>query len=474
MKNISVKNLAYLIGAVFFLKLVTIFIYPLHHPSEARYASISMRMALTGNYLMPFFDPTTPFFGKPPLSFWASAISLKIFGINEFAGRLPHYLALMLTCFTLYRAIKKDFDKQTAIISVVVLSSSFLFYALHSVMTEAFLLLSMTMITTSFLPTIRGEQKAGFIFFLGCVIAMLTKGPVGILMPCLAIPIYLTMTHEWKKFFKNFPFICGTIFFLAASAPWFLLAEKSYPGFLEYFFLGENFGRFLKSGWEGDRYGNAHYVPFAMIWGYFLISAAPALLALLLKPKQVTATFFKEAKQDKIFLFFTISFLTPLLLLTFMRNMIPTYAVYSLAPFSVVAARILTKIKWNKFVYFLPCSAIALYSLVIVLATIKPSFLSDKLNYQAHILDQIPQKNFQLYYLADSRPIFTIYWKTKDTVKLLTEENFFEIVDLKNPLPSYVIGDGYVYDSLPQKEQAALKLINCTNQRKACLYELLP
>jgi hypothetical protein len=95
------------------------------------------------------------------------------------------------------------------------------------------------------------------------------------------------------------------------------------------------------------------------------------------------------------------------------------------------------------------------------------------LNYQAHIIDQIPQKNFQLYYLADSRPIFTLYWKTKDTVKLLTEENFFEIIDLKNSLPGYVIGDGYVYDNLPKKEQEALKLITCTNQRKACLYELL-
>ena len=48
-----------------------------------------------------------------------------------------------------------------------------------------------------------------------------------------------------------------------------------------------------------------------------------------------------------------------------------------------------------------------------------------------------------------------------------------EIIDLKNPLPGYVIGDGYVYDNLPKKEQEALKLITCTNQRKACLYELL-
>ncbi|MBU6140630.1 MAG: glycosyltransferase family 39 protein [Proteobacteria bacterium] len=473
MKNISVRNITYLIGLVFVLKLVTIFLHPLHHPSEARYAAISMRMALTENYLMPFFDPVTPFFGKPPLSFWASAISLEIFGINEFAGRLPHYLALILTCLVLYRAVKKTFDEKTAIASVVIICSTFLFYALHSIMTEAFLLLGMTMITTSFLPTMRGEQKDSLIFFLGCVIAMLTKGPVGIVMPCLAIPIYLTMTREWGKFFQNFPIICGSIFFIAATLPWFLLAEKNYSGFLEYFFLGENFGRFMKSGWEGDRYGNAHHVPFGMIWFYFTLTMLPPLLALVIKPKQITKTFFKELKADKDFLFFTTSLLAPLFLLTFMSNMIPTYPVYSLTSFAVILARILTQIKWDKFIYFLCYLTIVFYGILIVTFAIKPEFLLEKLNSQAYILSKIPQKEFQLYQIGEGKSIFTLYWATEDKVKIVTKEKFFETIDRKNPLPIYAIGGGYIYDQFSPQEKSQLKIIFCTKKRRNCLYELI-
>ncbi len=473
MKHISVRNLLYLIGLVFVLKLVTIFLHPLHHPSEARYASISMRMALTGNYLMPFFDPVTPFFGKPPLSFWASAISLEIFGINEFAGRFPHYLALILTCFILFRAIRKTFDEKTAIASVVIISSTFLFYVLHSIMTEAFLLLGMAMITTSFLPTMRGEQKDSLIFFLGCVVAMLTKGPVGIVMPCLAIPVYLTITREWKKFFQNFPIICGSIFFLAATLPWFLLAEKSYPGFLEYFFLGENFGRFMKSGWEGDRYGNAHNVPFGTIWIYFALTMLPPLLATIAKPKKVAGAFIEEIKTDKDFLFFAISLLAPLLLLTFMRNMIATYPIYSIVPFSIILAKILTRIKWEKFVYFLSYLTIIFYGILIAAFAIKPANLEERLNSHAYILDKIPQKDFQLYYLGDIRAIFTLYWATEDKVKIVTKDNFFETIDRNNPLPAYAIAGGYIYDQFLPEEKARLKTIICTEKRKTCLYELI-
>lgn len=465
------KRLLQLTCLVFVLKLVTIFLQPLHHPSEARYAAIAMRMAVTGNYLMPFFDPITPFFGKPPLAFWASALSIEVFGFNEFAARLPHYLALLLTCLTLYVSSKKTFNKKTAVISVVTLSTSILFYGIHSVMTEAFLLLGMTLIFTSFIPTMRGETKYGPVFFLGCVIAMLTKGPVGIVMPCLAIPLYLTIAREWKSFFKNFPIICGSIFFLAATLPWFLLAEKSYPGFLEYFFIGENLGRFMKSGWEGDRYGNAHHVAFGTIWYYFVVTAIPALLALFIRPKQVTNVFVREIKLDKAFLFYSLSFAAPLLLLTFMSNMIPTYPVYAIAPFSVVMARILAKMEWKKFTKFLPYTAIILYLIIIIGFAARPTKLIQKLNYQEYLLSQIPEEEYQLYYLGDNRSIFTLHWETKDELKIITTEDFSKVSDSKNELPAYVISNEYIYDRLTAQERSELKLITCTKKRKVCLYE---
>jgi 4-amino-4-deoxy-L-arabinose transferase-like glycosyltransferase len=432
-----------------------------------------MRMALSENYLMPFFDPETPFFGKPPLSFWASAISLKFFGFNEFAARLPHYLALLLSCLILYQSIKKIFDEKTALFSVVILSSSMLFYALHFVMTEAFLLLGMTMISCSFLLVMRQEKFYDLLFFLGCVISMLTKGPVGIVMPCLAIPIYLTRSHEWEKFFQKFPLICGSIFFICATLPWFLLAEKNYPGFLNYFFLGENFGRFMKAGWNGDRYGHAHHVAFGMIWLFFITLSIPTIFALLIRPREIKKTFLVEFKSDKNFQFFVWSFLMPMILLTFMRNMIGTYAIYSLIPFSVLMARIFSKIKWEKFLYFLSCTTIVLYCLAIVFFSLKPSALTQALNYQSYLVDQIPDKDYQLYYIADGRMIFSLYWASKDEVKIINSNNFFEAVNLKNSKPSYLLGDSQIFDKWPVDQREKFKKLTCIKINRSCLYELI-
>ncbi|MBM3579178.1 MAG: glycosyltransferase family 39 protein [Alphaproteobacteria bacterium] len=459
MKKFTNSLIAFL-SLILLLKLITLAIYPFHHPSEVRYAAIAMRMVLTGNFLMPYFDPITPFFGKPPLSFWASAISFKIFGFSEFAGRLPHLLALVLICFVMYRAVKKIYDEKTALISVLILASSLLFYALHSVMTEAFLLLGMTLISCSF---ILAEWP---LFFLGCIVAMLTKGPVGIVMPCLAIPVYLTLTKSWKNFFRDFPFVRGALIFLAATLPWFYLAEKNYPGFLEYFLLGENFGRFAKSDWEGDRYGNAHRVMFGAIWYFFAASVMPALLALFLRPRQIFFSFVAEARQDKNFLFFALSLAIPLILLTFMCNMIMTYAIYSLVPFAIVLARILVKIKWEKFSYFLGYTTITLYTFAILAFLAKPKILLEHLNQQAYLISQIPEKNFELFALGEARTSFTLYWQTRDKLKIVNAQNFEQV----NP-HSYLVDTSASYLKLTSKQKSQLKEITCTIKHRACLYE---
>jgi len=361
-------------------------------------------------------------------------------------------------------------------IAVVVISSSLLFLVIHSVMTEAFLLLGMTMISTSFLLVMNKEKNDkknyDLLFFLGCVISMLTKGPVGIVMPCLSIPFYLSYNQEWKKFFQKFPLIYGGIFFILAAFPWFFFAEKNYPGFLKYFFLGENLGRFIESGWQGDRYGKAHHVMFGMIWVFFIATTLPTISALFIKPKTIAKTFIYELKNDRDFQFFFLSFLLPMILLTFMRNMIGTYPVYVLTPFSILMARILAKIKWEKFVYFLSYLTISIYLIAIVILAFLPAEIHQKINYQSYLLDQIPTKNYQIYYLDDKRKIFTIYWQTKDKVKIL-DKNSFDLINVTNPTPIYVLSDSDIYDRLSKTQKSKLKNLACTKNNRACLYEFI-
>ena len=76
------------------VRLATLGAYPLMDPTESRYAEIARKMLETGNWLMPQFDYGVPFWGKPPLSTWLSAAAMAVFGVNEFAARLPSLLLL--------------------------------------------------------------------------------------------------------------------------------------------------------------------------------------------------------------------------------------------------------------------------------------------------------------------------------------------------------------------------------------------
>ena len=73
------------------VRLLTLGSYPLMDTTEARYAEISRVMVERNDWITPWNDATTPFWGKPPLAFWVTALSLRLFGINEFAARLPHW-----------------------------------------------------------------------------------------------------------------------------------------------------------------------------------------------------------------------------------------------------------------------------------------------------------------------------------------------------------------------------------------------
>ncbi len=85
--------LAWFVVGVVGVRLATLGAYPLMDSTESRYAEIARKMLETGDWLMPQFDYGVPFWGKPPLSTWLSAASMAIFGVNEFAARLPSLAA---------------------------------------------------------------------------------------------------------------------------------------------------------------------------------------------------------------------------------------------------------------------------------------------------------------------------------------------------------------------------------------------
>ena len=470
------EKIIWLLFFIFVNKFILLSCYNFYLISEARYASIAMRMAINNNYLMPFFSPEEPFFGKPPLAFWASAISFEFLGFTEFAGRLPHFIALLVTLLFVFLATSKIYNYEVAVLSVLTITCTVIFYALPSVMTEAFLLLGITMISCSFWLQINSDKKNfyGYCFFVGSAIAMLTKGFVGLAFCAISIVIYLFVAKRWQEFFTKFPIIIGSTVFVGLSLPWFILAEKGYPGFLEYFILGENFQRFINPGWQGDRYGHAHKVFFGAIWAFFVATTLPVW------PIVIKHLGFAKNFLQKKYSFLVISFLAPMFILTFMRNMIGTYVIYALVPFCILISIIISEKKLSNLALYLAYFTLALHLvLIITFCYIKPNFLAKKINHEMVLTKPISQlthnKNFKLYaILNNTKKIFGLYWFSKDKIKIIQPSDILSIASQDDFNSKFLIIDSGNYQNLTPQQQDLLIELYCIKEKDKCLYEVVP
>ena len=139
------RMLLWALAALVVARLISLALYPLMDQTEARYGDIARRMVERSDWVTPWFTEDRPFWGKPPLSFWATALSFKLFGINEFAGRLPH-LILGFAVAALTWVYARRQSARAAWHAVALLSATLLFVASSgAVMTDMSLALGTTL-----------------------------------------------------------------------------------------------------------------------------------------------------------------------------------------------------------------------------------------------------------------------------------------------------------------------------------------
>ncbi|HID50060.1 MAG TPA: phospholipid carrier-dependent glycosyltransferase, partial [Chromatiales bacterium] len=148
-------------------------------------------MVETGNWLTPQFDYGVPFWGKPPLSTWLRAISFELFGINEFAARLPSWLIALGIAFLTFRLGRREKGEEVAWIATTLLTTTVLFYLLAgAVLMDPLLTLGTTLSMLAFWRAMRGDgRRWGYLVFVGLAIGLLAKGPVTIVLT--GLPLFL-------------------------------------------------------------------------------------------------------------------------------------------------------------------------------------------------------------------------------------------------------------------------------------------
>ena len=345
----GIPVLVWTLGLTALVRLVTLGLYPLADTTEARYAEIARKMVELGDWVTPWYDYGVPFWAKPPLSTWMTAISFKLLGVNEFAARLPYFLLAVFVAWLVWDWVRQRSAREAMIAVALLAGSALYFVAAGAVMTDMGLLAGTMLAMRGFWQGLHGNESQrrgeGYFLFIGLAIGLLAKGPIALVLAGLPIALWAVVTGNIGTAWRALPWLPGILLMLVLSAPWYGLAELNTPGFLNYFLIGEHWRRFTEPGWAGDRYGSAHAVTLGTIWLYALAASLPWTLLLpfatLGRRKAIPHHVEVDERAWRPYLLFW--GLAPCVFFTVSRNIIWTYALPGLPALAMLAAAWLTR-----------------------------------------------------------------------------------------------------------------------------------
>ncbi|HVF98106.1 MAG TPA: glycosyltransferase family 39 protein, partial [Flavisolibacter sp.] len=192
---------------------------------EINFAEASREMLVTGNYAIPQIG-FEPFWEKPPLFFWLQVICMKLFGVNEFASRLPNAVCGVLTLLTLFRLGKKLVNEQFGWMWVLVYAGSLLpqLYFKSGIIDpwfNLFIFLAVYQLAAYSDVTAARPLKRILLSGLFTGLAVMTKGPVALLIVGLCYGVF-AISQRFKNFMKPLHILVFLLVTALAGGLWFI------------------------------------------------------------------------------------------------------------------------------------------------------------------------------------------------------------------------------------------------------------
>jgi 4-amino-4-deoxy-L-arabinose transferase-like glycosyltransferase len=243
----------------------------LNEPDEGRYSEVAREMIETGNWLVPHFW-YLPHLDKPPMTYWLVAVSMKLFGQNEWAVRLPLALAGISGVWAVWLLGCSIGGRRAGLWSALILQSSLLYFVMARMLTPdiflaQFIAWAMYFFWRSWLvlPSTFNLQPSTFLRWhlagwVAIAAGFLTKGPVAVAIPLVALAalvIYRRKSFSQKKLLFG-GLIGGLALFLVLVMPWFLAVFQRVPDAFHYMVFGQAAGHLLGTTIK-NRHGSFFY-----------------------------------------------------------------------------------------------------------------------------------------------------------------------------------------------------------------------
>lgn len=269
-----------LLIAILGVQLVGVFCIPLMDIDAAQYASISREM-LERNSFLQIFDLGKDYLDKPPMLFWLSALSMKIFGIDDWAYRLPSFIFLLVALYATFKFTQLKYHQTVAYLAVLILASCQAFFLIaHDVRTDT-MLMGWVALSIWLIAKWENTDRPTDFFWAMVAIAggMMTKGPIALVVPVLAFAPQWFFEKKWAYFFKPI-YLLGILIIAVLLIPmsWGLYQQYDlHPGKLinnipiqsglKFYYWTQSFGRYTGENY----YHEMSYPTFLlenMLWSF--------------------------------------------------------------------------------------------------------------------------------------------------------------------------------------------------------------
>ncbi|MEP7153751.1 MAG: glycosyltransferase family 39 protein [Nitrospira sp.] len=237
---------------------------------EGRNAEAGREMYETGDYISPTFN-YEPRFAKPVFVYWLMSLSYHAFGVNEFAARFPSALFGLGLILLQYLFLTRCRGPVIGLFGATMLLLNLEIIGLgRMALTDSVLICFTTLSLYGFWLGLYGtgrERHYMWLFYSGMALGTLTKGPIGFLIPLLAVGLYLWLTRSWSLYWRQgFP-LAGLLMFLVLALPWYLMMLSIHGQRYTTSAQGDTVGRFF-GAMEGHGGTLLFYLPVILI-GFF-------------------------------------------------------------------------------------------------------------------------------------------------------------------------------------------------------------
>jgi 4-amino-4-deoxy-L-arabinose transferase-like glycosyltransferase len=227
---------------------------PLIDPDEPVYAATGRAMLAGGhfaNWWSPHYNGTL-WFDKPPMTYWLIGLSMKLFGPNAFAARLPSALcAAILVALTAYFAKKLWLRSTFAGIwaGLVIATSLQTIILARAAVTDMILAVLLTAAMLGMWNWLADERSKGFLILAGVAtgLAALTKGPVAIVLVGVTVLLYLIFTKQAARLLSPLLWL-SLLIAIAVALPWYASMIHEHGSlFINGFLEANNLTRYLRA-----------------------------------------------------------------------------------------------------------------------------------------------------------------------------------------------------------------------------------